>query len=67
MHRISALWSPRAQKRRSATVAQIVDPANRRHVREDYWPTTLDKETEKAARILQSFCSMFACCCSEIL
>jgi len=25
---------------------------------EAFWPTTLDKEADKAARILQSFCSM---------
>lgn len=25
---------------------------------EAFWPTTLDKESEKAARILRSFCSM---------
>jgi hypothetical protein len=26
---------------------------------EAFWPTTLDKESDKAARILRSFCSMF--------
>lgn len=25
---------------------------------EAFWPTTLDKESDKAARILRSFCSM---------
>lgn len=60
MHRISALWSPRAQKRSSAISAQSVDPATRRHVKEDYWPANLEKETEKAARILHSFCSTFS-------
>jgi len=25
---------------------------------EAFWPTTLDKESDKAARILKSFCSM---------
>lgn len=25
---------------------------------EAFWPTTLEKESEKAARILRSFCSM---------
>ena len=25
---------------------------------ESFWPTTLDKESDKAARILRSFCSM---------
>lgn len=28
-----------------------------RYGREHYWPTNLDRECEKAARILQSFCS----------
>lgn len=59
MHRISALWSPRAQRRGSAISAQSVDPATRHHVKEDYWPASLAKETEKAARILHSFCSTF--------
>jgi hypothetical protein len=27
---------------------------------EAFWPTTLDKESDKAARILRSFCSMTA-------
>jgi hypothetical protein len=27
---------------------------------EAFWPTTLDHESDKAARILKSFCSMFA-------
>lgn len=26
---------------------------------EAFWPTTLDKESDKAARILRSFCSTF--------
>lgn len=26
---------------------------------EAFWPTTLDKESDKAARILKSFCSRF--------
>lgn len=26
---------------------------------EAFWPTTLDKECDKAARILKSFCSMY--------
>lgn len=29
---------------------------------EAFWPTTLDKESEKAARILRSFCSMYSHC-----
>lgn len=28
---------------------------------EAFWPTTMDKECDKAARILQSFCSRFEC------
>ncbi|KXX77852.1 hypothetical protein MMYC01_203569 [Madurella mycetomatis] len=31
-------------------------PAPTRYGRETYWPTTLDKECDKAARILKSFC-----------
>ncbi|KAL2130701.1 hypothetical protein VTI74DRAFT_6061 [Chaetomium olivicolor] len=31
-------------------------PAPARYGRETYWPTTLDKECDKAARILKSFC-----------
>lgn len=59
MQRISAFWSTRAQRGSTSTIS-AQDIPNRRHVREDYWPTTLDKETEKAARILHSFCSMSA-------
>jgi len=29
-----------------------------RYGKETYWPTTLDRECDKAARILKSFCSM---------
>lgn len=59
MHRISAFWTTRGQRSSgSAVSAHGVDPAASRHVKEDYWPTTLDRETEKAARILHSFCSM---------
>jgi hypothetical protein len=28
---------------------------------EAFWPTTLDKESDKAARILRSFCSKYFC------
>jgi hypothetical protein len=28
---------------------------------EAFWPTSLDKECDKAARILKSFCSKFQC------
>jgi hypothetical protein len=28
---------------------------------EAFWPTTLDHESDKAARILKSFCSRFSC------
>lgn len=30
---------------------------------EAFWPTTLDKESDKAARILKSFCSKPLGCC----
>lgn len=29
---------------------------------EAFWPTTLDKESDKAARILRSFCSKLCAC-----
>jgi len=32
-------------------------PAPTSYGRETYWPATLDKECDKAARILKSFCS----------
>lgn len=39
--------------------ASATSPALARYGRETYWPTTLDKECDKAARILKSFCCMF--------
>lgn len=33
---------------------------------EAFWPTTLDKESDKAARILKSFCSTFVFCLALI-
>ncbi|KAJ4389692.1 hypothetical protein N0V93_007164 [Gnomoniopsis smithogilvyi] len=61
MQRISSFWtSSRDNKPRrgsaSTTASKAADPPARR-VREDYWPTTLDRETEKASRILHSFCT----------
>lgn len=41
--------------RRASNAAAAPEPAS--YGREAYWPTTLDKECEKAARILKSFCS----------
>jgi hypothetical protein len=38
-------------------------PPSVRYRREDYWPTTLDKECDKAARILKSFCCVL---CSDV-
>lgn len=34
---------------------------------EAFWPTTLDKESDKAARILKSFCSRSIPCVSGVL
>jgi hypothetical protein len=34
-------------------------PAPTRYGRETYWPTSLDKECDKAARIIKSFCCRF--------
>lgn len=41
---------------------KLGDPVNRftnRVGSEAFWPTTMDKESDKAARILKSFCSKF--------
>ena len=35
--------------------------AEGRYHRENYWPTTLDREADKAARILKSFCRKLPC------
>lgn len=59
MQRISAFWSTRRQSSASIATQKTLDLPARRHVKEDYWPLTLDRETEKAARILHSFCSKF--------
>jgi hypothetical protein len=47
-------WAGSSARRASNAAAAPV-PAS--FGREAYWPTTLDKECEKAARILKSFCS----------
>ncbi|CAN8102999.1 unnamed protein product [Discula destructiva] len=64
MQRISAFWSySRDSKARrgsastTATTASKTTDSPARRAREDYWPTTLDRESEKAARILHSFCT----------
>lgn len=41
----------------TASTTTTPAPATRtRYRRETYWPTTLDKECDKAARIIKSFC-----------
>lgn len=67
MQRISAFWSSRDRSKPNSgltnpvpTPAAVLDTTNtsaRRHGPEDYWPSTLDRESEKAARILQAFCT----------
>ncbi|OIW28379.1 hypothetical protein CONLIGDRAFT_374699 [Coniochaeta ligniaria NRRL 30616] len=47
-------WAGSSARRASNATASPV-PAS--YEREAYWPTTLDKECEKAARILKSFCT----------
>lgn len=42
-----------------------VPTAEGRYHRENYWPLTLDKEADKAARILKSFCSKSSCPLSD--
>jgi hypothetical protein len=62
MQRISAFWSSRDRPKPNPvpTPVAVPDTTNtltRRYGPEDYWPSTLDRESEKAARILQAFCS----------
>ncbi|POS77208.1 DUF500 domain-containing protein [Diaporthe helianthi] len=67
MQRISAFWSYRDRSKPSIGLPNTVpapgpahDTTNaltRRYGPEDYWPSTLDRESEKAARILQAFCT----------
>lgn len=47
-------WAGSSGKRSSSAASAPVPTS---YGREAYWPTTLDKECEKAARILKSFCS----------
>ncbi len=39
------------------SLLHTASPSTAKVGREVYWPTTLDRECEKAARILKSFCS----------
>lgn len=67
MQRISAFWSSRDRPKPNvglsnpipapAPVHDTTNALTRRYGPEDYWPSTLDRESEKAARILQAFCS----------
>ncbi|KAL1843313.1 hypothetical protein VTJ49DRAFT_2130 [Mycothermus thermophilus] len=41
---------------RNTSSAAPPNPLRTRYGRETYWPTTLDKECDKAARIIKSFC-----------
>jgi len=53
-------WADRLASPKSISTAAgpaAVNPANSKVGRELYWPTTLDRECDKAARILKSFCS----------
>lgn len=66
MQRISALWSSR-ERTKSLTGAHVggnagtINTLPHRQRPEDYWPSNLDRESEKAARILQAFCSTSLC------
>lgn len=59
-------WTGRTGGHKSLTVSPTIanalamPPASNQMGREAYWPTSLDRECEKAARILKSFCSMFS-------
>lgn len=67
MQRISAFWSSRDRPKPNvglsnpipapAPVHDTTNALTRRYGPEDYWPSTLDRESEKAARILQAFCT----------
>lgn len=61
MHRLSALLS--WDKRKSAPKPPALDrlsttSAPPKFKKEAFWPSSLDQECQKAARILKSFCSM---------
>ncbi|ROW13259.1 hypothetical protein VPNG_04805 [Cytospora leucostoma] len=62
MQRISALWSSR-ERTKSLTGPHVgvnagtINALPNRQRPEDYWPSNLDRESEKAARILQAFCT----------
>jgi lipid-binding SYLF domain-containing protein len=47
---------------RNSTFTAAAAAASTRYGRETYWPTSLDKECDKAARIIKSFC----CKCATI-
>ncbi len=50
-------WANRtANASTTGTSAASAPSAPARYGRETYWPTTLDKECDKAARIIKSFC-----------
>lgn len=49
--------------RNSSPAAAATSLAPARYGRETYWPTTLDKECDKAARIIKSFCCMSWAAC----
>ena len=54
-------WADRLASSKSISASSphpaAAHPANSKVDRELYWPTTLDRECDKAARILKSFCS----------
>ncbi|CAK7566535.1 MAG: hypothetical protein SEPTF4163_004482 [Sporothrix epigloea] len=56
-------WTGRTGGHKSLTVSPTIanalamPPASNQMGREAYWPTSLDRECEKAARILKSFCT----------
>ncbi|KUI55151.1 SH3 domain-containing YSC84-like protein 1 [Cytospora mali] len=72
MQRFSAFWSTRDRPKslsasNAGTNAGLINAASnnttninaltRRYGPEDYWPSNLDRESEKAARILQALCT----------
>lgn len=60
-------WADKLAGTRRLSTTNTVGPKVGREV---YWPTTLDRECEKAARILKSFCSRpprLSLCCVWLL
>lgn len=61
MHRVSALlsWDRRKSAPKPQTLSRLSTSGSTPKVKKEaFWPSNLDQECDKAARILKSFCSM---------